>query len=100
MDTNMGTYICKIGVASDAKGICYIHVSFLPHRHPNILRMYGYFHCEKRVYFMLEYAQHGEMYKVLCSQPNKRFTEYQAANYIMQVIMLNCIVGYNMIRIW
>lgn len=55
-------------------------------RHPNILRMYGYFHCEKRVYFMLEYAQHGEMYKVLCSQPNKRFTEYQAANYIMQLV--------------
>ncbi|XP_063606658.1 aurora kinase A-like isoform X2 [Penaeus indicus] len=55
-------------------------------RHPNILRMYGYFHCEKRVYFMLEYARYGEMYKVLCSQPNKRFTEYQAANYIMQLV--------------
>ncbi|XP_047481219.1 aurora kinase A-like isoform X2 [Penaeus chinensis] len=55
-------------------------------RHPNILRMYGYFHCDKRVYFMLEYARYGEMYKVLCSQPNKRFTEYQAANYIMQLV--------------
>ncbi|XP_042880333.1 aurora kinase A-like isoform X2 [Penaeus japonicus] len=55
-------------------------------RHPNILRMYGYFHCEKRVYFMLEHARYGEMYKVLCSQPNKRFTEHQAANYIVQLV--------------
>lgn len=55
-------------------------------RHPNILRMYGYFHCEKRVYLMLEHARYGEMYKVLCSQPNKRFTEHQAANYIVQLV--------------
>lgn len=55
-------------------------------RHPNILRMYGYFHCEKRVYLMLEYAHHGEMYKVLTSQPDRRFTEFQAANYIVQLV--------------
>lgn len=55
-------------------------------KHPNILRMYGYFHCEKRVYLMLEYAHHGEMYKVLTSQPERRFTEFQAANYIVQLV--------------
>lgn len=55
-------------------------------RHPNILRMYGYFHCEKRVYLMLEYAHHGEMYKVLTTQPDRRFTEFQAANYIVQLV--------------
>lgn len=53
--------------------------------HPNILRMYGYFHCEKRVYLILEYARYGELYKVLCSQPNKRFNEHQSANYIAQL---------------
>ncbi|XP_066957213.1 aurora kinase A-like [Macrobrachium rosenbergii] len=55
-------------------------------RHPNILRLYGYFHCEKRVYLMLEFARYGEMYKVLCSQPEKRFTEHQSAHYMIQLI--------------
>nr|XP_045615315.1 protein kinase C-like isoform X1 [Procambarus clarkii]XP_045615323.1 protein kinase C-like isoform X1 [Procambarus clarkii] len=55
-------------------------------KHPNILRMFGYFHCEKRVYLILEYARYGELYKVLCSQPDKRFTEHQAANYIVQLV--------------
>ncbi|XP_063883229.1 uncharacterized protein LOC135112617 isoform X2 [Scylla paramamosain] len=55
-------------------------------RHPNVLRMYGYFHCDKRVYLLLEYARHGELYKVLRSQPNSRFTEYHSANYIAQLV--------------
>lgn len=29
-------------------------------RHPNILRMYGYFHDEQRVYLILEYAPKGK----------------------------------------
>lgn len=29
-------------------------------RHPNILRMYGYFHDESRVYLILEYAPFGK----------------------------------------
>lgn len=96
-----GTLTClytyaKLGLQVMQK-VYIIMLPFYPHRHPNILRMYGYFHCEKRVYLMLEHARYGEMYKVLCSQPNKRFTEHQAANYIVQVIMLN---GYHMIRIW
>lgn len=35
-----------------------IHMS-----HGNILRMYGYFHDDKRIYLMLEYAPGGELYK-------------------------------------
>lgn len=31
-------------------------------RHPNILRMYGYFHDESRVYLILEYAPNGKQY--------------------------------------
>jgi aurora kinase len=34
-------------------------------RHPNILRLYGYFHDENRVFLMLEFAGKGEMYKQL-----------------------------------
>jgi len=34
-------------------------------RHPNILRMYGYFHDGERVYLVLEYAARGELFKEL-----------------------------------
>ncbi|CAE7398167.1 Aurka, partial [Symbiodinium sp. KB8] len=34
-------------------------------RHRNILRLYGYFWDEKRVYLILEYAPKGELYREL-----------------------------------
>ena len=34
-------------------------------RHRNILRLYGYFYDETRVYLILEFAPRGELYKVL-----------------------------------
>ena len=52
-------------------------------RHPNILRLFGYFYDSKRVYLILEYAPNGEMYKELRSC--KRFEEPRAANYIYQI---------------
>ncbi|KAL6445346.1 hypothetical protein ACFW04_002272 [Cataglyphis niger] len=54
-------------------------------RHPNILRMYGYFYDDKRIYLILEYAPKGELYKELNKQPNKRFNELRTANYIAQL---------------
>ena len=48
-----------------------------PFRHPNILRLYGYFHDTTRVYLILEYAPKGELYKEL--QKRKRFGEQQTA---------------------
>lgn len=51
-------------------------------RHPNILRMYGYFHDDKRVYLILEYARNGALYKHLQDQPDKRFNEKIVAAYI------------------
>lgn len=62
-----------------------IGVKSLPHtpppssvfRHPNILRMYGYFYDTTRVYLILEYAPRGELYKEL--QKEKRFTEERTA---------------------
>ncbi|ODM96934.1 Aurora kinase A [Orchesella cincta] len=54
-------------------------------RHRNILRMFGYFHDESRVYLILEYAPGGELYKLLTSQPHKHFTEEASANYIHQL---------------
>jgi aurora kinase len=52
-------------------------------RHPNILRLYGFFYDEKRVYLILEYAEKGELYEDL--KRNGRFTEARAAEYIYQL---------------
>ncbi|KAL7298535.1 hypothetical protein TKK_0008311 [Trichogramma kaykai] len=54
-------------------------------RHPNILRMYGYFHDDTRVYLILEFAPKGEVFKELNAQPNKRFDEVRTATYISQL---------------
>jgi len=52
-------------------------------RHPNVLRLYGYFHDETRVYLILEFAAGGELYKVL--QKDGKFAPLQAAVYIRQL---------------
>ncbi|XP_075737798.1 aurora kinase C-like [Rhipicephalus microplus] len=52
-------------------------------RHPNILCLFNWFHDETRVYLILEYAPHGELYKQLTSA--RRFTEKRAATYIYQL---------------
>ncbi|KAJ2778591.1 spindle assembly checkpoint kinase [Coemansia javaensis] len=52
-------------------------------RHPHILRLYGYFHDEKRIYLILEYAARGEMYKLLQQQGS--FAEPEAAKYVAQI---------------
>lgn len=49
-------------------------------RHKNILRLYGYFYDQKRVYLILEYAAQGELYKIL--QKCTKFSEEQSAKYI------------------
>ena len=48
-------------------------------RHPNILRLYGYFYDQNRVYLILEYAARGELYKEL--KKEKRFSEERSATY-------------------
>uniref|UniRef100_UPI00358F1B7C aurora kinase C-like isoform X1 n=2 Tax=Myxine glutinosa TaxID=7769 RepID=UPI00358F1B7C len=52
-------------------------------RHPNILRLYGYFHDEKRVYLILEYAAKGELYKEL--KQNGYFDDTRTATYIAEM---------------
>ncbi len=46
--------------------------------HPLILTMYDVFHDEKRFYFILEYAPHGQLYRFL--QKLRRFTDRLAAS--------------------
>ncbi|MES1920926.1 hypothetical protein MHBO_002533 [Bonamia ostreae] len=52
-------------------------------KHPNILRLYGYFYDEKRVYLILEYAAQGELFKLL--RKLGRFEEKQASCYIRDI---------------
>jgi hypothetical protein len=46
-------------------------------RHPNILRLYGYFHDDEHVYMVLEYASNGDLYQLL--REKKRLSERQTA---------------------
>ncbi|KAN0063518.1 spindle assembly checkpoint kinase [Thecaphora frezii] len=54
-------------------------------RHPNIIRLYGYFHDEGRVFLMLEFAGRGELFKMMNKIPDGRFDERTAAIYISQM---------------
>ncbi|KAJ3931656.1 MAG: other/AUR protein kinase [Lentinula lateritia] len=52
-------------------------------RHPNVLRLYGYFHDSQRVFLMLEFAGQGEMYRQLIKQGS--FSPRRSANYVYQM---------------
>lgn len=52
-------------------------------RHKNVLRMYGYFYCERRIYLILEFAPGGELYKKLTSLGC--FSETTTARYILDL---------------
>jgi len=45
-------------------------------KHDNILRLFGYFYDETRVYLILEFAPRGELYRVL--RDAKRFDDQQS----------------------
>lgn len=51
-------------------------------RHRNILRLFGYFYDERRIYLILEFAPGGELYKQLCKG---RFGEEKGARYVLDV---------------
>ncbi|VDM09958.1 unnamed protein product [Wuchereria bancrofti] len=52
-------------------------------RHPNILRLYGYFHDDDRVYLVLEFAPKGNLFQHL--QVMKTFPPELAAKYMYQL---------------
>nr|XP_031860924.1 uncharacterized protein CI109_003651 [Kwoniella shandongensis]KAA5527996.1 hypothetical protein CI109_003651 [Kwoniella shandongensis] len=52
-------------------------------RHPNIIRLYGWFHDATRIFLMLEYAGRGELFKQLSK--NGRFSEKRSSRYVRQV---------------
>ncbi|KAE9405648.1 kinase-like protein [Gymnopus androsaceus JB14] len=52
-------------------------------RHPNVLRLYGYFHDSQRVFLMLEFAGQGELYRQLIKRGS--FSVRRSANYVHQM---------------
>jgi aurora kinase, other len=46
-------------------------------RHPNVLRLYGYFHDSANIYLMVEFAAKGELYRQL--RKKGRFSESRSA---------------------
>ncbi|OCF33900.1 AUR protein kinase [Kwoniella heveanensis CBS 569] len=52
-------------------------------RHPNIIRLYGWFHDSTRILLMLEFAGQGELFKHLAKKG--RFSETRSSRYIRQV---------------
>ena len=50
-------------------------------RHPNILRLFGWFHDEDRIFLILEYAHRGELYGLL--RDNNYLSENQAATVVI-----------------
>lgn len=66
-------------------------------RHPNILRMYGFFHDESRIYLILEYAANGTLFNAL--KKETRFDEKKSAKYIKSLISaLEYLHGRNVIH--
>lgn len=65
--------------------------------HPNILKMYGYFYDSLRLYFVMEYAGKGDIWRIL--RQSGRFTEPKAANYMHQICLaLNYMHSKNIIH--
>jgi len=52
-------------------------------RHPNILRMYGYFYDDEKIYLILEYSVGGELFNKL--QEHRYFNEPYAARIIKEL---------------
>lgn len=52
--------------------------------HPNITKLYGFFHTEKNVYLLMEYLLNGDIYKTMKSMKYP-FNDIMASNYIYQI---------------
>jgi serine/threonine protein kinase len=53
--------------------------------HPNIIKIYNHFEDEVSIFLVLEYAAQGQLYNLLSREPQHRFSESVAAQYIRQI---------------
>lgn len=77
-------------------------VSMFLLRHPNILRFYNYFHDQKRVYLVLEYAPRGEMYKELqrCGRFDAQRTATVRLCWILQWLLKLIVKQSKPLGVW
>lgn len=54
-------------------------------RHPHVLRLFGYFYDESRIFLILEFAGKGELFKELHEKCDSKFPEERAARYVAQL---------------
>lgn len=75
----------EVEVQSRLKSVCCTFEITLSSdcRHPNILRLYGYFYDRSRLYLILEFAPQGELFKVL--KTKGKFDEPEAAKVVNQL---------------
>ncbi|KAF2127293.1 Pkinase-domain-containing protein [Dothidotthia symphoricarpi CBS 119687] len=53
--------------------------------HKHILKLLSWFHDEKSIYLVLEFAPGGSLFSRLTKQPEGRFDEHTAAKYVAQM---------------
>eukprot|EP00929_Paragymnodinium_shiwhaense_P058254 TRINITY_DN29166_c0_g2_i1.p1 TRINITY_DN29166_c0_g2~~TRINITY_DN29166_c0_g2_i1.p1 ORF type:complete len:463 (-),score=42.15 TRINITY_DN29166_c0_g2_i1:83-1471(-) len=54
-------------------------------RHAGVLRLFGFFWDAKKLYLLLEHAPGGNLQDLLSKQPERRFSETEAAGHTRQV---------------
>lgn len=66
--------------------------------HPHIIQFYGYFWDKKKVYFILEWAEEGDLFTLL-KKTKYGFPEDKVAKYMKQVMeALHYMHGKNIIH--
>ncbi|CAK92185.1 unnamed protein product (macronuclear) [Paramecium tetraurelia] len=53
--------------------------------HPNITKLYTFFQTQTEIVLVLEYCSHGQLLGLLQKQPNQKFQEKEASNYVHQI---------------
>ncbi|CAD8089504.1 unnamed protein product [Paramecium primaurelia] len=53
--------------------------------HPNITKLYTFFQTQTEIVLVLEYCSHGQLLSLLQKQPNQKFQEKEASNYVHQI---------------
>lgn len=52
---------------------------------PHIIKLYNHFEDEVSIYLVIEFAAKGQLYKFMRSQPERKFNEEVASEYVRQV---------------
>lgn len=54
--------------------------------HPNIVKLYSHYEDDLHITLILEFAERGQLYESLMSNPAKKFTEIEVAKIVYQIV--------------